>query len=161
MLNVYNTPREKELTHLLTELIKKDGYKIVRVRTHRYKTNKKCQIMISNSNNTVISIKDCEKVNKYVLEIVQNQNIGLQDYIIEVSSPGLDKPLTELNDFIEAIGKVIKIHTLFKVLDKKNFKGYLTSVSDNCISIKLITDTSDTVNINFDAIAEAYLQYEK
>ena len=161
MLNVYNTPREKELTYLLTELIKKDGYKIVRVRTHRYKTTKKCQIMISNSNNTLISIKDCEKVNKHVLEIVQNQNIGLQDYIIEVSSPGLNKPLTELNDFTEAIGKVIKIHTLFKVLDKKNFKGYLTSVSDNCISIKLITDTANTVNINFDAIAEAYLQYEK
>lgn len=161
MLNVYNTPKEKELTHLLTELIKRDGYKIVRIRTHRYKINKKCQIMISNINNTKISIKDCEKVTRYVSKIVQDKNIGLQDYVIEVSSPGLNKPLTELDDFIQVKGKLVKIHTLFKVLDKKNFKGYLRGVSDNHISIELIGNNTDTVNISFDAIAEAYLQYEK
>ena len=159
MFNVYNTQKEKELVQLLEEVIKKDGYEIIRVRTFKGNREKKCQIMIDKVDDTQVGIADCENVNKVIIEILKLNDLGLSDYTIEVSSPGIDRPLTRLKDFIKHKGKLIKINTLFKVLDKKNFKGYIEEVKDEYILMKT-KDEGDIITIRFDSILEAYLQYE-
>ncbi len=159
MLNVYNTPREKELAYLLSDLINKDGYELIRIRAYKDKNGKKCQIMIDNINDTQVKILDCENVNKVVMEILNNNDLGLQDYTIEVSSPGIDRPLTRTKDFIKNKDQLIKVQTLFKVSNRRSFRGYLKDVNEDSISIKLI-DNNEITNIRFDSISEAYLQYE-
>ena len=66
MLNVYNTPREKELAYLLSDLIDKDGYELIRIRAYKDKNGKKCQIMIDKIDGTQVKILDCENVNRLV-----------------------------------------------------------------------------------------------
>lgn len=159
MFNVYNTQKEKEFVQLLEEEIKKDGYEVIRVRTFKDNRAKKCQVMIDKVDDSQVGISDCENVNKIILEILRLNDLGLSDYTIEVSSPGIDRPLTRLKDFIKYQGKLIKINTLFKVLDKKNFKGYLEEVKDEYILMKTQGE-GDIITIRFDSISEAYLQYE-
>jgi ribosome maturation factor RimP len=159
MVSVYNTQREKELACLLSNVIDKDGYEIVRIRTYKDKTGKKCQIMIDTIDDTQVKISDCENVNKVVMELLSNDDLGLEDHSIEVSSPGIDRPLTRLKDFNKNKGGLIKVYTLFKVLNRKNFKGYLKEVNEDFISIMPI-DNGEIVDIRFDSISEAYLQYK-
>ena len=159
MLNVYNTPREKELAYLLSDLIDKDGYELIRIRAYKDKNGKKCQIMIDKIDGTQVKILDCENVNRVVMEILNSNDLGLQDYTIEVSSPGIDRPLTRTKDFIKNKDQLIKVQTLFKVLNRRSFKGYLKDVNEDSISIELI-DNNEITNIRFDSISEAYLQYE-
>lgn len=159
MLNVYNTPREKELAYLLSDLINKDGYELIRIRAYKDKYGKKCQIMIDTIDGTQVKILDCENVNRIVMEILNSNDLGLQDYTIEVSSPGIDRPLTRTKDFIKNKDQLIKVQTLFKVLNRRSFKGYLKDVNEDSISIELI-DNNEITNIRFDSISEAYLQYE-
>lgn len=158
MLNIYSTHKEKGLADLLAGIIDKSGCELVRVRISRYRNVKKCQIMIDKIDNTQVSLLDCENVNKIVLEILDKNDLGLQDYTIEISSPGIDRPLTRIKDFLENKNKLIKIKTLFKVLDRRSFKGYLNSINENSISIKII-DNNEIISIRFDSISEAYLQY--
>ena len=159
MFNVYNTHKEKELVQILEEKIEKDGYEVIRVRTFKDGRAKKCQIMIDKIDDSQVGILDCENVNKIVLELLKLNDLGLNDYTIEVSSPGIDKPLTRLKDFVKYKGNLIKINTLFKVLDKKNFRGYLEEVNDEYILMKTKSE-GDIITIRFDSISEAYLQYE-
>ena len=159
MFNVYNTHKEKKLVQLLEEKIEKDGYEIIRVRTIKDNRIKKCQIMIDKIDDSQVGILDCENVNKVVLELLKLNDLGLSDYTIEVSSPGINKPLTRLKDFVKYKGDLIRVNTLFKVLDKKKFKGYLEEVNDEYILMKT-KDEGDIITIRFDSISEAYLQYE-
>jgi ribosome maturation factor RimP len=159
MVSVYNTQREKELAFLLSNEIDKDGYEIIRIRTYKNKTGKKCQIMIDTIDDTQVKISDCENVNKVLIELLSNNDLGLEDHSIEVSSPGIDRPLTRLKDFNKNKGRLIKVYTLFKVFNRKSFKGYLKEINADSISIMPI-DNNEIVDIRFDSISEAYLQYE-
>ena len=115
--------------------------------------------MIDKIDGTQVKILDCENVNRVVMETLNSNDLGLQDYTIEVSSPGIDRPLTRTKDFIKNKDQLIKVQTLFKVLNRRSFKGYLKGVTEDSIAIKLI-DNNEITNIRFDSISEAYLQYE-
>jgi ribosome maturation factor RimP len=116
--------------------------------------------MIEKIDNQQVTIKDCEKVHKAILQISKKNSLGLDDhYDIEVSSSGVDKPLTRLKDYIAAKEKLVKIYALYKIENRRNFKGYLKDVDKDSVKIQLL-NKSDVVNLNFEAISEAYLQYE-
>ena len=67
MLNVYNTPREKELAYLLSDLIDKDGYELIRIRAYKDKNGKKCQIMIDKIDGTQsLILADMLELPKYI-----------------------------------------------------------------------------------------------
>ena len=160
MFNIYNTPQEKSLVNLLTPLLEQYSCEIVRVRFFGNKFNKKCQVMIDKTDsNTRVGIKDCELVNSIILQLMKSKSIELKDYIIEVSSPGINKPLTRMNDFINSKGKCIKIHTSCKVLNKRNFKGILKNVTNDSISIELLVDKS-VIDIQLNMVQSIHLQCE-
>lgn len=158
MLNFYSAHREKELAYLLSEMIIKFEYELIRVKTFKNKGDRKFQIMIDKVDGTQIQISDCKRVHKIVLEALNNKDFRLDDCSIEVSSPGIDRPLTRIKDFTNNKNKLIKVKTLFQVLGKKKFTGYLKDVREESILIGEI-DTNEVIDIRFDAISEAYLQY--
>lgn len=58
-------------------------------------------------------------------------------YILEVSSPGLTRPLKKENDFRRSIGKAVEIKTYTKINGAKEFEGELTAYDENSVTIKL------------------------
>ena len=158
-MNVYTTQQEELLVDALNGFVEKEGYAVVRIRVNKNKKSKQCQIMIERTDGSQINMTDCEKVNKEVVRILKEDNLKLEDYDIEVSSPGIDKPLTRLKDYLESKEKLIKISTLYKIQNRRSFKGYLVDVNEDSIKIRLV-GVGDDIVLNFNAISEAYLQYE-
>lgn len=159
MINVYNSQKGEILYNELADFIKKEGYAIVRIRINKNRKIRKCQIMIEKTNNEPIGIMDCEKVNKEILQVFRNKHIGFENFDIEVSSPGINRPLTRLKDYIESKGKMIKVYTLYKIQNKRNFRCYIKAVDEGLVKAELV-DTGEVITLSFDSISEAYLEYE-
>ena len=159
MINVYNFQKEEALYHELADFIRSKGYEIVRIRVNKNKKMRKCQIMIERMDNKRVGIIDCEKVNKEVFRILKEKSLELEDFNIEVSSPGIERPLTRLKDFIESKEKIIKMQTLYKIQGRRNFRCYVKDVDENSVKVELV-DTGEVIIVNFNSISEAYLEYK-
>ncbi|MFQ3307494.1 MAG: ribosome maturation factor RimP [Candidatus Midichloriaceae bacterium] len=159
MINVFNTQTEEKIYYGLFELISELAYNIVRVRINKNKKVRKCQIMIERSDGEGITLNDCQIVNKLLMSVLKESFVELVDFNIEVSSSGLNKPLTRISDFEKNIGKTVKIHSLFKINNRKIFTGVLLSATSENIKIKL-KDSSDEIEISVSSISESYLQYQ-
>ena len=115
--------------------------------------------MIEKTNSNSVSIMDCEKVNKEVVRVINNNLLEFKDFDIEVSSPGVDRPLTRLKDYVASKEKIVKIYTLYQIQNRRNFKGDVKDVDKNAVKIKLV-DTGGMIALDFASISEAYLQYK-
>lgn len=76
----------------------------------------------------VIGIEDCEKVSRQSSAILDVEEAINGEYILEVSSPGMDRPLYELDHYQQFIGEDISLRLRFPYEGRRNFKGRLTAV---------------------------------
>ena len=84
-----------------------------------------------------ITVDDCELISRAFEEILDKEDYISENYIFEVSSPGLDRPLKKEKDFARSIGKDVEIK-LYKALNKeKEFVGVLTDYDKETITIEL------------------------
>lgn len=83
-----------------------------------------------------ITIDDCVLVSRKMNDLLDEHDYISEQYIFEVSSPGLGRPLKKDKDFNRSIGKNIEVHTFAKVNGCKEFEGELISHNDNSFIIK-------------------------
>ena len=86
-----------------------------------------------------ITIDDCVEVSKRMNELLDEHDYINEQYIFEVSSPGLGRPLKKDKDFDRSIGKKIEVHTFAKVGNSKEFEGELISHDGSSFTV-LIDD---------------------
>lgn len=84
-----------------------------------------------------IDIEQCALVSEKLSEILDQLDPIEQNYFLEVSSPGAERPLKKEKDFVNAIGKFIYIKTYEPILDAKEFEGYLKSYTDEEVEIEI------------------------
>ncbi len=104
-----------------------------------------------------ISINDCVIVSKEVSVILDVEDPIDSSYVLEVSSPGLNRPLTKEKHFIWAIGKKVKIKTEIPVDGRRNFKGILQNFQDGVIYIQV---DGKVFSLEYGNIEKANLVYE-
>ena len=90
-----------------------------------------------------ITIGDCEIVNRALGDLLDQDDYIGDAYILEVSSPGLTRPLKK--DFKRSIGKVVEIKTFAKVNGAKEFEGVLKAYDENTVTIELEDETEITI----------------
>ena len=84
-----------------------------------------------------ISIDDCEKVSRRLSDILDEKDYIDDTYIMEVSSPGLGRPLKKEKDFKRSLGKEVDIRT-YRMIDKqKEFTGILKDYDKDTVTIEL------------------------
>ena len=80
---------------------------------------------------------DCELVSRAFGDILEEKDYIAENYIFEVSSPGLDRPLKKEKDFARSVGKEVEVR-LYKAIDKKKeFVGLLDSYDDHSVTLEL------------------------
>ena len=89
-----------------------------------------------------VMITDCEAVSRALSEALDKENFIPEAYILEVSSPGLGRPIKKNRDFERNLGKEVEAHLFRAVGKKKEFVGTLKSYSDDMITLK--ENDSDT-----------------
>ena len=101
-----------------------------------------------------IAMDECASLNNELSEILDNGNIIEEEYLLEVSSPGLDRKLKNDAEFIWAIGKRIFVSTYAPLEGKKHFRGVLIGVGDGTI---VLNEDSVSTEIKRGDIAGARL----
>ena len=121
------------LQDMIEPVVEKEGYELVRVMTIG-QANPTLQVMIDTLDGSDITVDDCAKVSRALSDVLDEKDPIENRYSLEVSSPGLDRPLTKLKHFERWKGYEIKLETEDKVENRKRFKGKITDiVNDNII----------------------------
>ena len=141
------------LQDLIEPVVKKEGFELVRVMTIG-QANPTLQVMIDTLDGSDITVDDCANVSRALSDMLDAADPIENRYSLEVSSPGLDRPLTKLKHFERWKGYDIKLETEDKVENRKRFKGKITDIVGENIVLTM-DDTQYT--IPFAAVSKAKL----
>lgn len=145
--------QEHYLAHIINPVVEKLGFETVRILTTNGQ-NPVLQVMIEHKDyDKELTVDDCAAVSRAISEMLDKEDPIESRYTLEVSSPGLDRPLTKPEHFRRFLNYEVKLETLSPVENRKRFKGMVTEVSkDNEVFINM---EEVTYKIAFDNIAKA------
>ena len=118
---------------IITPCVEKLGYRIWDVEFVKEGAGWYLRITIDSDDG--IDIDDCEKVSRAISPLLDEADPIEQNYTLEVSSPGLTRPLKKENDFKRSIGKIVEIKTYTKIDNCKDFEGELTAYDEETVTI--------------------------
>ncbi len=84
-----------------------------------------------------ITVNDCERASRAIEDLLDAENFIEGSYNLEVSSPGLDRPLKSSADFENQCGKIVRIKTTEPIDGRSNYKGKLEAVRDGFIFVQI------------------------
>ena len=151
------TTEDRELLELLDPVAEACGYAIVRLRLMGGGAKgRTLQIMAERPSDGDMGIDDCTKLSRAVSEVMDAADPVSGEYRLEVSSPGIDRPLTRLSDFHAWEGYEAKIELDRLAEGRKRFKGVVAGVDGETVGIDLEGE-AETAMIPFAWIVEAKL----
>ena len=107
-------------------------------------------------NDKGITIRDCEKVSKHISKVIESNTLYSNSLILEVSSPGIDRKFFNKEQYINYLGRMIKVRYRNEQMEYKSVKGFLRGVSKEAIVIEVNNEESF---ISFEAIEKANLEF--
>lgn len=125
---------EQKLTDLLRPSVEETGKELLGVEFISAGNNSVLRIFIDHENG--IDVDDCAEVSRQVGAMLDVEDPISSEYNLEVSSPGVDRPLFELSHFEAVIGQTINVKLGMPLNGRRKFKGLLVALEDN----KLIVD---------------------
>ncbi|MFQ5622633.1 MAG: ribosome maturation factor RimP [Paracoccaceae bacterium] len=143
---------DRRLAAIVSPTIEGMGYELVRLRFHGGK-RKTLQIMADRPGGG-IEVDDCARISQSVSAVLDVEDPISGEYALEVSSPGIDRPLTRLKDFEMWSGYVVRVETEAMIDGRKRFKGTLRGVEDGEV---LIDIPEGTIGLSFALLADAKL----
>jgi ribosome maturation factor RimP len=109
---------------------------------------------MADSASGAFNVDDCAKISTDISTILDIEDPIEKEYTLEVSSPGIDRPLTRLKDFEDWSGYQVKLETLELVDGQRRFKGNLLGVDNDSVVLEL---NNKQLKINFDLLSDAKL----
>ena len=146
--------KKHSLQDMLEPVISELGYETVRILTIG-QTNPTLQIMIDKLDGSDIVVDDCAKVSRKISEVLDANDPIKDKYNLEVSSPGLDRPLTKAEHFARFVGYEAKVETDESIENRKRFRGKILSL-DAENNIHLEAEKQEYV-VPFEAVSKAKL----
>lgn len=128
------TKIEENVKKLLEPIINNLDYNVYDVIYEKEGKDNYLRIFIDNENG-VIDLNDCEKVNNAINDILDEKDLIKSSYMLEVSSPGLERRIRSDEHLKMAISKEIEVHTFKPIENSKIIKGILNSFDDNTIEV--------------------------
>jgi ribosome maturation factor RimP len=84
-----------------------------------------------------IGVEDCERVSRQVSDVIDVERLIAGEYTLEVSSPGLDRPLFTLEQYRAQIGAEVKVRLRTLVNGRRNLSGKLVGASEDLLTISI------------------------
>jgi len=150
------TAEDRALLEMIDPIAEAQGLAIVRVRLMGGTLRRRLQIMAERKSDNDISVEECARLSRAVSEVFDAADPISGEYLLEVSSPGIDRPLTRLMDFDLFEGFEARLETDRMVEGRKRFKGILAGVEGEDIAIDLDGE-DETALIPFAWLADAKL----
>ena len=143
---------EKKLSKLIDPIVIDMGFELVRLRLISSKEIT-LQIMAIRPNG-FINVDECADLSTAISALLDVEDPIIDAYSLEVSSPGIDRPLTRMKDFEEFEGYDARLETVELIDGRKRFKGTLAGTNGSEIMINV---DEGTIGLEFEWLAEAKL----
>ncbi|GAB6188766.1 ribosome maturation factor RimP [Marinitoga arctica] len=140
------------------EIAKEMNLEIFDISMKKIRRKLKLEIIIDKLDDYV-GIDDCEAFSRKIETYLDKEDIIESSYDLVVSSPGLDRPLKSLNDFIRFKGKLAKLILRERIENRTAVKGYIENIENNIITIKE-KDGGKIINIPYDKILRSNLEID-
>jgi ribosome maturation factor RimP len=150
------TAEDLGLLELLDPVAEAIGYEIVRLRLMGADEQRRLQIMAERPSDGDMNVEDCARLSRAISEIMDAADPIAGEYTLEVSSPGVDRPLTRLKDFTTYEGYEARLELDRMAEGRKRFRGLLAGVEADNVAIDLEGE-EHTALIPFAWITEAKL----
>lgn len=149
---IAKTAIDRRLAEIVTPAIEGMGFELVRIRLMGGNT-KTLQIMADRPEGGIV-VADCASISTAVSATLDVEDPIEDAYNLEVSSPGIDRPLTRLKDFDMWEGYEARLETTDLIDGRRRFKGVLAGTDENEVLINL---DEGTVGLQFDWLSDAKL----
>lgn len=149
---IAKTALDRRMAEIVTPVIEDMGFELVRLRLQSGEVAT-LQIMAERPEGG-IEVDDCAAISNAVSAVLDVEDPIVDAYTLEVSSPGIDRPLTRLKDFDTFEGFEAKLETSEMIDGQKRFRGTVAGVQDGEV---LLTIDQGTIGLQFDWLAEAKL----
>ena len=149
---------EARIAEIVEPVIVDLGYRLVRIRVNG---NNGCtlQIMAERPDGTM-AVEDCEEISHAVSPALDVDDPINTAYHLEISSPGIDRPLVRGGDFERWAGHLAKIEMAVPQAGRKRYRGHILNVEEGCVLVKLADvpeGQEDTARLPLEAIGSASL----
>ena len=153
---IAKTAIDRRMAEILTPVIEDMGFEVVRIRLMGGKSNT-LQIMVERPNGG-IEVDECALVSTAVSAVLDVEDQLEDPYALEVSSPGIDRPLTRLKDFENWEGYEARVETTEMIDGRRRFRGLLAGVEGDEVLVNIEEGGETiTVGLHFDWLSDAKL----
>ncbi|MBN8911318.1 MAG: ribosome maturation factor RimP [Rhizobiales bacterium] len=154
---IQETGLESDLAQLVEPVLDSLGFRLVRIEISG-RDGKTVQIMAERPDGSM-TIDDCEAVSKAISPLLDVQDIVSDSYRLEVSSPGIDRPLVRPSDFVDWAGSEAKIELKAPIEGRRRFRGRLEGFDDGevLLEVDLGEEGHKTIGLAVGLIASARL----
>ncbi len=150
------TTQERQISALMEPAIAELGYDLIQVRLIGSQKLQTLQVMAENPKTGKLDLNGCTAISRSISALLDVEDPIASAYQLEVSSPGMDRPLVKAADFEKYVGSKISLETDLPLEgDQKRFKGVIKSYTDGMIKLALEEETE--VEIEFENVLRARL----
>lgn len=125
------------MENVIVSPIEREGFELVELKLSHYKSSSRIQVYIDSDHGVMLD--DCVRVSKTLSSVLEEAGMFNGKYTIEVSSPGLDRPLRTFRDFSRRIGETVEI--FFEDAGTASMKGKLVGVEGDEIELQTDDET--------------------
>jgi ribosome maturation factor RimP len=149
-----NSKLKSSISNLIEPVLLNDGIELVDIEYEHTRKRKVLRFLIHKPGG--VKIEDCQYVSQLIEPILDVNELIVTDYILEVASPGLDRPLKTKTDFRRAYGHTVKVITNRAINKRNQFVGQVNHVENGIV--ELIDASNQKIQIPLAEIAKAQLE---
>lgn len=155
---IVETGIDRRIADIIEPVLAAMDFRLVRVRLMN-QNGQTLQVMAERNDGTM-TVVDCEAVSMAISPVLDVEDPIPGNYHLEVSSPGIDRPMVRKSDFSRWAGHIVKCETSVMLDGRKRFRGKIASADDKGFTVErsdIAYGESPTVTVPFEALAEAKL----
>ena len=147
------TDLPRRIEHLLAPSLEAMGYEIVRVQLSGGRSPT-VQVMAERLDRRPMTVGDCTAISRNASALLDVEDPVAGAYTLEVSSPGIDRPLVRPQDFARFAGRKARVETSAPIAGRRRFRGRLLGIENGRVKIALEDGTAE---LPYEAIQKARL----
>lgn len=155
---ITETGIDQRIAEIIEPVLTGMGFLLVRVRLSS-QNGSTLQVMAEREDGTM-TVQDCEALSMAISPVLDVEDPVEKAYHLEVSSPGIDRPMVRRNDFVRWQGHIVKIETSILVDNRKRFRGKIASVEGDGFQLErdqIAYGEAPVVTIPFNTLSDAKL----
>ena len=149
-------PMDEEIKEIINPVLQDEGYELVEMIFRKEAGRQVLRLLVDREGG--IKLSDCVRLNQRISHVLDEENVIIEPYMVEVDSPGIDRWFTAKRDYERAKGRLVRVTLNEAILDKKEHIGRLEDISED--AIKIDVEKKGIISILFTTIVRARQEVE-